>query len=449
MHLMMNTEIPIFFRRCLMRKGNGSLVSALFAFFVFSIFFTPGIVEAQDKDRIKDLEKRIERLERKDGDTSVSSERSHRLHPVHSEFGLEITGGITLTLQGVANVQGQKRTEAAISGDLAVEGPIGANGLAVIVLDLQQGLGVEGLGLLAAPNGNPTGPNADVESFNDMRINVTQLYYEHHFLDGGLTVSVGQLDITGYLDANEFANDETGAFLANVFVNNPSIEFGGSDNFYSPGLALVFSPAGKMDLAIGAFDGDGDYARPFDAPFLMAEADFRPRFLGKEGTYRVYYWRRSSRPAANLEFLADPTKTALVKAFNQGVGLSFDQYIGHNLGLWLRGGTQRETVSQMKAFLGTGLHASAALIGREHDSMGLGYGVNFLGRDYREYRQGSTRGFDPGNEHYIEVYYDVFLSGLGGMGLHLAPDFQYIINRGGNRRTTDAFLYGLRIQADF
>ncbi len=433
-----------------MRKGYGmagrTVLSGLLLFFAASTALAgaPGVDE-----RVRDLEKRIEQLEEKQNDTDVTSERSHRLHPVHSEFGLEITGGITFTVQGVANVDSLKRSEAAISGDLAIEGPIGERGMAVIVLDFQRGLGIDDLSLMSGPNGNPTGTNADVESFNDTSLKVTQLYYEHHFLEGALTLSVGQLDITGYLDANNFANDETAQFMANVFVNNPSIEFGGTDNFYSPGLAVVFSPAESLDITLGAFDGNGDYARPFDDPFVLAELDFKLRPLGREGTYRVYYWRRSSRPEANLEFFADTADTALAKAYNQGVGLSLDQYLTGHTGVWLRAGTQRETVSQMKAFIGAGLYALGLIKRRGSDSMGLGFGVNLPGKDYKDFKKATDTSYEPGSEHYMEVYYDVFLGGRGGMGFHVAPDLQYVINRGGNRKTADALVYGMRLQADF
>ncbi|MFQ5428176.1 MAG: carbohydrate porin [Thermodesulfobacteriota bacterium] len=421
------------------------------AFFCLSIFAAlPAPAQAADGDgRLEELEKRIETLEDRGSKSEPGTERSHRLHPVHSEFGLEITGGLTFVVQGVANLPGQKRSESSLSGDLAIEGPIGEDGMAVIVLDVQRGVGVEGLGLLAAPNGNPTGTNADVESFNDTSLKVTQLYYEHHFMEGFLNIALGQLDITGYFDANNLANDETAQFMANVFVNNSSIEFGGSDDFYSPGLTLTFSPAEILDITVGAFDGDGDYARPFDYPFVMAEVDIKVAPGGREGTYRVYYWRRPKRPAPTLEFLADPTDTTLLAVVNQGLGLSLDQYVTEYLGLWLRAGMQRETVSEMKAVISAGLSSRAWFLGRADDTMGLGYGVNFIGNDYKDYKRMSAPGFLAGNEHYLEAYYNAFLGGIGGMGLHLAPDFQYIINRGGDRSTKNAFIYGLRLQADF
>jgi carbohydrate-selective porin OprB len=103
----------------------------------------------------------------------------------------------------------------------------------------------------------------------------------------------------------------------------------------------------------------------------------------------------------------------------------------------------------MKAVFAAGLSSSPWFLSREHDTMGLGYGVSFIGRDYKDFKRNGAGGFSAGNEHYLEAYYDVFLGGTAGMGFHVAPDVQYIINRGGDRSTKNAFIYGLRLQADF
>ena len=133
-----------------------------------------------------------------------------------------------------------------------------------------------------SPNGNPSGPNADIESFNNDAIHMTQFYYEHN-IAGTLVLSVGKLDPTAYFDANDFANNERSQFLANIFVNNPALEFGGSPDFYSPGARATYSPTDAIGLTVAAFEGDGDFSSSFDRPFLFAEADFKAEPLGRPG----------------------------------------------------------------------------------------------------------------------------------------------------------------------
>lgn len=54
-----------------------------------------------------------------------------------------------------------------MSADLYLELPVEDRGLFLLRLDLQQSAGLTRLPpLFTAPNGNPTGPNADVESWN-------------------------------------------------------------------------------------------------------------------------------------------------------------------------------------------------------------------------------------------------------------------------------------------
>ncbi|MFQ5441269.1 MAG: carbohydrate porin [Thermodesulfobacteriota bacterium] len=416
-------------------------------FFISSVSSADESAALNEVEEDKSLRERVERLEERLEAVEVKGEPGHRLHPVHSLYGLRISGGFTFTVQGVMNVEDKKKAEAAISADMALEGPVGKAGRAVLVLDFQRGAGLEGVGFATAPNGNTTGPNGDIEAFNDTNVHVTQVYYEHVFFDGALTVSLGQLDITEYFDTNEFANDERGRFMANAFVNNPAVEFGGSEDFYSPGVRLTWSPSVAVDVTIGAFEGDGDYKGAFDSPFLMAEIGLHREFLGREGNYRLYYWLRKERPDSSQADLADPTDPGLLRAENKGAGMSVDQSITETLGFWLRWGLQREKVAQFKGFVGGGLNARGGFMGRPDDVMGLGYGLSFIGEDFK---RAAPSGFNPGDEHYLEVFYNFSLMGaLEGRGFHVTPDLQYVMNPGGDRAAADQFIYALRLQAYF
>ncbi|HXI10969.1 MAG TPA: carbohydrate porin, partial [Thermodesulfobacteriota bacterium] len=328
-------------------------------FFTLTLVFLSGSAWAEEATDVKktapggeieDLKARIEALEKKAKDTEIVDELGHRLHPIHSIYGLKINGGLTATAQGVTHIKGaHARGAAAVSADLALESPVGENGRAVVVLDAQRGAGLKNLPpFFISPDGNPTGTNADIESFDNDTVHLTQVYYEHSF-GHSLVVSVGQLDITGYFDSNGFANDERTQFLANTFVNNPAIEWGGTDNFYSPGVRVTWWPVESIDITVGAFEGNGDYVDAFDNPFYMAELNFALKPAGKEGNYRVYYWNRQGRSDAELANTADPDNAGLVKAENKGFGVSIDQMVTESIGVWLRAGEQRKKVAQFNA----------------------------------------------------------------------------------------------------
>lgn len=408
------------------------------------MFAAPGFAQ----DEVQDLKRRVEELEKRVEDGKiVSEELGHkRLHPVHSVYGLTVSGSVTASAHGVKRESGfEPSGEGAFSADLVVESPVGEKGRAVLVFDFQRGAGM-GLSFATAPNGATTGYNADIEAFNDTSVHVSQAYYERD-QNERLSFSVGQLDITGYFDANEFANDERSQFMAPVFVNNPVIEFGGSEDFYALGARATYAPAENISVTLGAFEGDGDYIDTFDKPFVMAEADFTFKPFGRDGNYRVYYWYRGARP--NVDTVAVPADTALLNEFNNGIGLSIDQMVSETVGVWLRAGLQREEVAQFDKFVGAGVNVAGEFFGRANDRMGFGYGASFMSQDYEDYLKG-LGSFESAPEHYFELYYNYAVEHAGpDEGFHVSPDFQYVVNPGGDKNADSAFIYGIRLQTYF
>jgi len=401
---------------------------------------------------VEELKKRVEELEKRLEWRVVTDEPGHKkIHPAHSLYGLSVGGSVTITAHGASGVKGSTPSgEAAISADLAIESPVGDRGRAVAVFDFQKGAGMQGLpAFFTAPNSNPNGYNADIESFDDTSLHATQAYYEHE-LDGGLTVTFGQLDLTGFFDANEYANNERTQFLANVFVNNPVIEWGGTDNFYGPGARLSWAASDTVGVTIGAFEGDGDYVDTFDSPFLMAELDLALSPMGRGGNYRIYYWQRNKRTAADQPNLADPADAVLINARNSGIGVSIDQLLTETIGIWLRAGVQREKVAQFDKAISGGVDISGELLGRANDQIGIAYSATFIGDGYEDYIRVADPSFDPGTEHYVEAYYSYAVShSAAEQGFHISPDLQYVVNPGGNKGAGDMFIYGIRLQSFF
>src|SRR3989338_532617 len=429
-------------------------VMLLAALFVFSNQWAGAAEEKKELKRsdinseLEDLKHRVEDLEKRVKSTEVVDELGHKFHPIHSIYGLKIGGGLTVTAQGVMHSKANnQRGAGAISADIALESPVGKDGRAVAVLDFRRGPGLQNLpSFFTSPNGNTSGTNADIESFDNDQIHVTQFYYEHN-IAAGLTASIGQLDITGYFDANEFANNERDQFLANLFVNNPTIEFGGSADFYSPGIRLTYGPVEAMDITVGAFEGNGDYNDMFNKPFLMAELNFKIEPFGKKGNYRAYYWNRQGRDS--LTNTANPNDTNLLRAENKGVGLSIDQAIIDTIGVWLRGGIQREKVAQFDRFVGGGLNITGESFGRPNDAIGIGYGITLMGKDYKDYKKSSSN-FESDPEHYMELYYNIAVADAAqNTGFHISPDIQYVMNPGGDTNATKLFIYGIRLQTFF
>ncbi|MBI1910466.1 MAG: carbohydrate porin [Deltaproteobacteria bacterium] len=413
------------------------------------MFGSNSYAEEKELTEVEKLKLRIEALEDKMRDGEQVDELGHKLHPIHSFYGLKISGGVTMVGQGVTHLKGANHRGAlSLSADLAIESPVGENGTATLVFDYQRGAGLQNLpAFFLAPNANPTGPNADLESFNNDQIHVTQAYYEHNISEK-LVISIGQLDLSGYIDANEYANNERSQYLANIFVNNPTIEFGGSADFVGPGIRATCSPNDFVDVTLGAFEGNGDFSDSFDSPFLMAEVNIKPNLMGRNGNYRFYYWNRQGR--ADVASTANPNNAWLTKAENKGVGISFDQSINDDLGVWLRAGTQRETVGQFDKTASAGFNLRGRAFNRPDDVVGFGYGITSMGGEYKDYLKSTNANFEEGSEHYMELFYNYAVDGATDVtGFHITPDIQYIMNPGGDENASKLTIYGVRLQAFF
>lgn len=381
----------------------------------------------------------------------ATGELGHKLHPIHAANQARIYGWLTAIAQGTTGSKddsGKKndKAEGSLSGDIFYEASLNESERFTIHLDIQQGEGLVHIPLLfTSPNGNPTGPNNDIESFNNDQVHLDEAWYETTLADGKLTLTLGQLDPTAYFDTNNYANNERFQFIANQFGNNPTIEFGGTGNFYGAGFRLTYFPSDLIDITLGAIDGDGDYKEMFDRPFVIAEADLKPKLAGKKGNYRFYVWQNSLPHykldgAGNKAFvtsvgnLSENPPTGLIACKNSGFGISLDQGLTDNLGLWARLGIQDGDVSQFDRHVSGGLQISGGAFGRPDDVLGLGIAYTMISDTYKD-----ASGLDA-NELYAEAYYNIAVK----EGFQVTPDIQYIANPGGNSDKDPFVVYGVR-----
>ncbi|TAN61901.1 hypothetical protein EPN18_05780 [bacterium] len=415
-----------------------------------ALFLTPVFAESKDQaEELRDLKKRVERLESERDNATTIDGTSVKQRLVQSTHGIKISGGLTATAEGTNHLKnGRHRGAVALSADLSLETAIGKDGKVAAAFDIQSGAGLKNLPpLFTSPNGNATGVNNDIESYNNDSAHLTQLYYERDF-NKKVVITVGKLDLPTYFDVNNFAGNERTQFLANSFVSNPAVEFGGTQDFNGSGARVTGNLSDSLDITFGAFEGDGNFNDAFDRPFLMAETDFKAALNGKDGNYRFYVWTRQGRPDAMST--ADPRDERLARSANNGVGLSFDQQLTEIAGVWLRAGVQRQKLAQFDRHISTGVNVKAPFAGRESDVFGAGYGVTFTGAAYENYMSSAAPQFKAGAEHYLEAYYNFAVAHATAVtGAHISPDIQLVINPGGDMNMTNLFVYGLRLQVFF
>jgi ribosomal protein S18 acetylase RimI-like enzyme len=345
--------------------------------------------------------------------------------------------------QTTPSVAPSAQSEGTLSVDLFFEHQVSEAGLVLLHLDLAQGQGFQFFPVFVAPNGNPTGSNNDIETFDvQTAVHLDQAYYHHHWLNERIELTVGQYDPTAFFDSNAYANSERTQFIAPVFGTNPALEFGGTGNFYGFGGVLEIQPAERVDVIVGVMEGDGDYREMFTRPWSMAEVDLALDPFGRQGTYRFFVWEnhRHHDPAFSL----DPDFR------NRGWGFNFDQSVSEHVGIWARLGVQDDRVAFFDRAASIGFELGGGSVGRPHDAFGVGYGLTMIGDEYRDAQAAAGNPQFSANEGYLEAYYRYVVSGDGQLlGAAVSPDFQYITNAGGDRSIDPITVYGVRFQAFF
>lgn len=430
-----------------------------------------------DADELKMLRERIEKLEKRQQEMEKEVKEEHK--PLLAEIADHITtlekdldmvdyrtarikalgervesfsigGDLTFFLQGVGkNSQGlREKADASYSGDLFLLVPAGPNGNIYFRGDIGQGEGIAPF----MPN-TFSGPNADLE-FNEPQFTLAEAWYSTSFplpdvKDQRLELTIGKMDPTALFDANAAANSETSQFVADIFVNNLAIEFGGDDNGYGPGVSLgyrftsIYDKGNKITGRIGLFEGDGDFKDVMDRPFMIAELDAEVPFYGLKGNYRAYAWTNKTKHADLLDPADDDND-------NKGFGLSIDQQVSNDVTLFARYGMQDEKVSQFDQVFTVGGQMVGNAWKRNNDVIGVAYGASHVSDDFKDATaQGLVSGVnyvaDASFEHYVEAYYRYWAN----KNLSLSPHVQYIINPGGDEDKDDVLIYGMRMQLTF
>lgn len=408
-------------------------------FLGFSLCVGSAKICRADEDAIRKeiagLKARIVQLEEK---LTQQEQDSEGIEKIKEAFGgFSIGGGATMVSQGtrnanVASAENEDVADVSYSIDLEIEKELKeADGRVFMHLETGQGSGVEDELTVFS--------NVNKDANTDGSVKIAEVYYEQNIFNKKAALTFGKLDPTVYLDTNAYANDETVQFLGRIFRNSPVVEF--PDN--AGGLRLNLAPNELFNIELGIFDADADWEDAFDSIFLGGQVDFKPRFFGKEGNYRILGWLNDSNHTEWLDTIKD-------KEENYGFGLSLDQALTDILGVFLRYGWQNPKVylAGTSFSLGrawsAGLQIKGSLWGRGNDSLGFAIGQLMPSDDYKK----ADPARNAREEGHFETYYNIHIN----EHLYLCPDLQVIWNPYGGDAANgdDTIMIGaLRTQVDF
>jgi porin len=300
--------------------------------------------------------------------------------------------------------------------------------------------------------GSVFGVNGDAMPRRTM--DVTEFWYEQKLAGGDVRMRLGKMDITaGFehhhcpvsFDCSSYAGDENTQFLNGALVNNPTIPFPD----YGLGVSLLYSPGNFWYVSGAAVDAQADQRETgFNTTFhdedyflYIFETGLTP-LLGSEngglpGAYRAGLWY-DPQPKANTELEGER------KSYRDDVGfyLTCDQMVVkenanaedmQGLGVFFRYGYGHSERNDIVNFVSGGLQYQGLIEGRDSDVLGIGFA-------HGTFSNSASSVYTEDYEAAFEVYYSAEIAPW----FIVSPDFQYIVNPGGQSGRPDAVVIGAR-----
>lgn len=287
-----------------------------------------------------------------------------------------------------------------------------------------------------------------------------------------VVLTAGNFAVPDVFDAVSYAQDPRTQFLNWSFMAHPSFDYPADARGYNWGVALEYvdSENGWAVRAGRSLQPEQSNGLPLDTRFLkhygdILELEKRYTLFGQEGTARLLGWRNQARMgrfddamALGAATGAAPDVGLVRKAHAKlGVGISFEQKAGDNLGLfarlnWSDDKTETYAFTEAGRSVSFGGLLKGAAWRRANDVLGAAVAVNMLGPDHRAYLAAGGSGaflgdggLNYGHERVLELFYSLQVTKV----LAISPDFQLIQHPGYNRDRGPAKFVGVRVHAEF
>ena len=287
-----------------------------------------------------------------------------------------------------------------------------------------------------------------------------------------VVLTAGNFAVPDVFDAVSYAQDPRTQFMNWSFMAHPSFDYAADARGYNWGVALEY-----IDSENGWAVRAGRFLQPVESNGLPLDTRFMKHYgdmieleksytlLGQEGKVRLLGWRNQARTGRFDDAIALGLATgnapdlSLVRKEHAkvGVGLSFEQKAGDNLGLFARlNWSDDKTETYAFTEVGRSVSFGGLLKGtawrRPNDVLGAAIAVNMLGPDHRAYLAAGGSGaflgdggLNYGHERVLELFYSLQVT----KALAISPDFQLIQNPGYNRDRGPAKFVGVRVHAEF
>lgn len=348
-----------------------------------------------------------------------------------NRLNFTIGGGITAVMQGTSG--NDDTTTGTRDGmdysytlDINMESELSPGHMLFIHIETGEGDGTNTrFPSWAVPNYDPYNTNSPDVGHQD--VTVSQAFYEGLFFSGLLTLDIGKMDIHSLTDENNLAGDETTQFMSGLFSRLTGTLYPELDSYYAPGVRMLLVPTDFLEFSLVLANSKNESVGT--RGYHAAQLNLKPAIGGLEGNYR-FYFIRDLRPYTKI---SDGSSD-----INTGLGVSFDQMLGDNFGLFFRFGTQPDDIAEneVTSSYSGGLMLMGGLWGNADDSLGLGYGTII--------KNSKIATTYSGDQQVVELFYHWQVAER----IALSPDIQLHSNLPRDEKRS-VVVFGLRAQLDF
>jgi len=290
-----------------------------------------------------------------------------------------------------------------------------------------------------------------------------------------VVLTIGNFSTLDVFDDNAYAKDPRTQFMNAGFMAPLAYDYAADARGFGYGFALEWY---QDDWAyrIGRMTGPQtpnmlptDY-RIFKHYGDQVEVEHSHTLFDQPGKIRVLAWRDRANIASFSDALAylqanpgaDKQTIFDVRTgdkFKYGLGINLEQAISDDLGFFLRamkadGKTETLAFTETDASLGTGIAWKGNAWGRAKDTIGLGYILNTISKDRRDYLEAGGISFFLGDDHpnfkyrpeqVFETYYSMNL----WKDLYATFDYQHMMNPGYNADRGPVDFAAIRLHVEF
>jgi high affinity Mn2+ porin len=303
-----------------------------------------------------------------------------------------------------------------------------------------------------------------------------------------LTITLGRFTPEDMLDQSSYGGDMHTQFMNWGLMANPTFDYGQDTVGYSTGIAIELNqPRWALRYTLfqmpdmkNGFTGEDQYlawpARGKYGPFLKswamaAELERRYAFGHHPGTVRLLEWVDQANfvnygvateyllanppgPNAPSGSGADIPDSLRSYQLKYGFGLNWEQEVGQNVGVfsrlgWNDGQQDAWTFTDINYTASLGLSVRGKPWHRPHDTFGLGGVLSGASRANRRFLEAGGEDIIDGDgklnygwEKVVETYYDAAI----WKTVHVAVDYQFILDPAFNRDRGPVSVFGLRLR---